>query len=168
VLAPGLALGCGLFCAGLYRFRLPRLAVALGLLAVLAGVPGDYLRGWVIEQTSPAFFRRVEALRSVPEPLLAFEPAFAVYANKTLTFHFYVADTRNLGLLGRNLDAATFRRSPDPEQLCFVRARRECFLLPGEPDVSGYAFSPAFQRRELRDLRAGSVGLDRRSASGGA
>jgi hypothetical protein len=153
-LAPGLALGCGLFCAGFARFHLSRVVVVLGVLALLVGIPRDFLRGWVIEETTPAFFTRVEALRSAPEPLLTFEPTFAVYADKTVTFYYYAADSRGPSVLRQNPDMATFsdllsrsnsvllERSPGvpnfslyPENRSYLAAHFRLFFSDGDDDI---------------------------------
>jgi hypothetical protein len=82
--------------------------VVLG--AALAGTSVPALAESFLAPGSPAVLRAVAALEESPEPVLSFEPIYALHAKKTLTVHRFVADTRTLRIVRKPLDDAEFLR----------------------------------------------------------
>lgn len=57
----------------------------------------------LIDNKSENFFTTINYLRRAPDPLFTFEPIYALYANKNITFFNHVSDMRSLGVTGGNL-----------------------------------------------------------------
>lgn len=54
----------------------------------------NFLKFNWIDNKNPRFFAAVDKIKNMPEPILAYEPLYALYADKNLTFYYNVADAR--------------------------------------------------------------------------
>jgi len=119
ILAPTLAIASGLTIATLSRFSL-NVAVLLLLICGIYVTSYQNLKYQLIEKRTPEFFRAVEVLKGLPEPLFAFEPVYGLYAGKNLTFHYYVADMRYFRVMGNNLTDSDYRQILDRSRTVLI------------------------------------------------
>lgn len=106
---PALALSAAVLL-GVAAERLPRAgrlaAPALAAASLVLGVVALW-EPWT--RTTPSELAAIRTLERAPEPLLSFEPIYALYARRELTFHRHVADMRSFRVSGLPaLDDATF------------------------------------------------------------
>lgn len=66
------------------------------------------LKYQLIEKTTPEFFTAVNIIKNMSGTLFTFEPIYGLYAEKDLTFHYYVADMRYFRVMGTNLNNQTY------------------------------------------------------------
>ena len=119
ILAPTLAITSGLAIAAFSRLNL-NFAVLLLVIFGIYTTSYQNLKYQLIEKKTPEFFRAVEVLRKLPEPLFAFEPVYGLYTGKNLTFHYYVADMRYFRVTGKNLTDLEYRQILDRSRTVLV------------------------------------------------
>lgn len=89
-----------------YIFKLKIIFGYIALVLIMISIyfgPLKILNDNLIKIQTPSFFASVSELKKVPEPIFSFEPIYAMYANKNLTFYRDVSDMRHLKVLGTNL-----------------------------------------------------------------
>ena len=102
-LAVGFSISAGVFMS--YLAKSPSARVMVGLFVIFAIYTSSYqyLKHDLIIRKTPEFFELVKELGGTSETLFAFEPLYALYAGKELTFHYYVANMRYFRVLNQNL-----------------------------------------------------------------
>lgn len=106
---PGLAASAALVVDRLRGASVGRSRLAgAGLLAVSFLVPGRQVLATAFRGETEEVLKTIEVLSRCPEPLLAYEPIYALHARRLLTYHYHVADVRFLRADRRNLDSAVF------------------------------------------------------------
>lgn len=132
-------------------------AAAVGLTGATVLASGLALKE-PLTRTTPHLFRVVEALRSVPEPLLCLEPIYAHWAEREMTFHYNVTDLRYAGKRKDEvLDGAAFLDLVARSRSILVDPNLVWFLTPERTALLVRDFVPVY-----RDAR--NVVLVRRSA----
>lgn len=119
ILAPTLAITSGLAVAAFSRLNL-NFAVLLLVIFGIYTTSYQNLKYQLIEKRTPEFFRAVEVLKELPEPLFAFEPAYGLYAGKNLTFHYYTADMRYFRVTGKNLTDSEYKQILDRSRTVLI------------------------------------------------
>ncbi len=119
ILAPTLAIASGLAVATLSKLNI-NFAVLLLLIFGIYTTSYQNLKYQLIEKKTPEFFRAVEVLKELPEPLFTFEPIYGLYAGKNLTFHYYTADMRYFRVTGKNLTDLEYRQILDRSRTVLI------------------------------------------------
>lgn len=109
ILSVGLAVAGGV---ALEKLRYLGLGAAslIFLFAGLYSTSYENLKYQLVDKQTPEFFRAVKILQKYPGPLFAFEPIYALYAGRDLTFHYHAADMRYFRVMGTNLDDREYQR----------------------------------------------------------
>lgn len=124
--------------------RLRRAAVGGLLVVALAGTSLPPFLATVFAPPSIRFFRTVEVLRRSPEPLLAYEPIYALYAGRRLTPHYHVADMRFFRVARLNLEEDVFNRLLSQSGTVLVEPFFASLLTPARRRALDERFEPVF------------------------
>ncbi|MDP3994626.1 MAG: hypothetical protein Q8P91_02255 [bacterium] len=119
ILAPTLAITSGLAIAAFSRLNI-NFAVLLLVIFGIYTTSYQNLKYQLIEKKTPEFFRAVEVLKGLPEPLFTFEPVYGLYADKNLTFHYYASDMRYFRVTGKNLTDLEYRQILDKSKTVLI------------------------------------------------
>lgn len=84
---------------------------------------------------TPQFFSAVAVLNNMPEPIFSNSPIYALYAQKKLTYHKYVADMRYFIALHDNLTPQEYENIIMQSNTVLLDPYTQAFL---EPEVLGY------------------------------
>lgn len=103
ILGFGLSISAGIFFGMLIKKRIYKILCLFIVIILLFKTNFDYLKFNIIDNKNSDFFSAVEILKNSPDPLFTLEPIYAMYANKNLTFHYFVADMRSRRVLNKNL-----------------------------------------------------------------
>jgi len=104
IAAAGIALG------NWGRNRVVRVGLAGLLLLAIYKQAGQHLRFNLVENSSPDFFAASEVLKTVSDPLLSFEPIYAVYAERELVKHYFMVDPRYFAVMGTGYEQSVMMR----------------------------------------------------------
>lgn len=88
--------------------------------------------------------RVIDVLRRSPEPILSYEPIYALHAGRRLTFHRHVADMRSLVFVRPNVSEAEFARLLRESGTVLVEPRFASLLTAGRRRALDAAFEPVF------------------------
>lgn len=124
--------------------RVRRAAAGGVLLLALAGTSLPPFLATVFAAPSVRFFRTVAVLWRSPEPLLAYEPIYALYAGRRLTSHYHVADVRFFRVARSNLDEAVFGRLLSESGTVLVEPFFASLLTPARRRALDERFHPVF------------------------
>lgn len=102
ILAIGLSISCGILVSYIGKTTTIRTISALVILFIIYNTSYSYLKTQLIDRKTPDFFSIVNRLKDAPGPIFTFEPIYALYAKKDLTFHYYVADMRYFRVTNSN------------------------------------------------------------------
>lgn len=108
ILAVGLAITSGFLMKRLGKTNL--LIIVINYVVIFSIFNSSYyhLKTYLIDTTTPDFFQIVNILKKTPESIFTFEPIYAIYAKKDLTFHYNVADMRYFPVIGKDLDDLSY------------------------------------------------------------
>jgi hypothetical protein len=121
-----------------------RTAVASLLAVALAATSLPPFLATVFAPSSADFFRTVETLRRSPEPLLAYEPIYALYARRRLTSHYHVSDMRFFRVARSNLEEGLFDRLLAASGTVLVEPYFASLLTPARRRALDARFAPVF------------------------
>ncbi len=122
-----------------------RRAVVAGLLVLALAVTSlPPFLATVSTPPSTSFFRVVDVLRRSPEPLLSFEPIYALYAGRRLTSHYHVADLRFFRVARLNMDEDVFNRLLSRSGTVLVEPFFASLLTPARRRALDALFEPVF------------------------
>lgn len=127
ILTAGLTISSAVFIAYFNKSFIKKLVLTLIIISFIYISSYSNLKFHLIENRTPNFFKVVEVLKNAPEPLFSFEPIYALYSGKELTFHYHVADMRSL---------AVFKKSLTEEEYFDILKRSNTVLL--EPFIKSY------------------------------
>lgn len=116
----GICLAIGVSLNSLRLRAWARATFLLFYLLLAYVVSGNHLRYNLIEAQSPDFFYTVAMLERLPGPLLTLEPIYAVFAQKTITPFYMMADPRYYDVANRTI--------PDSLQFALI-AQSQTILL---------------------------------------
>lgn len=102
-LSIGFSISSGILIAQLSRSFLTSFITSILIITITFLSSYNHLKFHLIETATPQFFQVVDQLKDTPEPLFTFEPIYALYAKKDLTFHYFAADMRYFRILNQNL-----------------------------------------------------------------
>lgn len=127
VMAVTLTISTGLLLGVIFNYS-KYLAIPATFFVVAAVLMASFsqLNFTLIQDRNRSFFETVGVLKSAPEPVLANEPIYALYANKNLTFHYDVADMRHFQSQDETL--------PEEKYLDLIKNSQSILL---EPFLSG-------------------------------
>lgn len=108
ILAVGLAITSGFLIKLLSKTYLSKIIISCIVLFSIFSSSYYHLKTHLIDTTTPDFYQIINVLKTTPQPLFTFEPIYGLYANKELTYHYYVADMRYFRVMGTNLDKAQY------------------------------------------------------------
>lgn len=108
ILAVGLAITSGFLIKLLGKDTLITMIISCIVIASIFSSSYFYLKTYLIDTTTPDFFQIVNILKNAPGPIFTYEPIYAIYAKKDLTFHYNVADMRYFPVTGKNLDDLSY------------------------------------------------------------
>ncbi len=128
--------------AGTMRAR--RLFVGGVLAAAIAATSLVPFVRTALPPESASFFRAVAALRQGPEPLLAYDPIYALYARKRLTMHYHVVDAQFFRPVGRNVDPDVFARLLAESGTVLIEPYFASLLTPERRHAVEERFRPVF------------------------
>lgn len=103
ILSSGLTISAAILISFFNRNFLSRVTLTLIIISLIYVSSFSNLKYHLIDNKTPQFFKAVEVLKTAPSPLFSFEPIYALYAKKDLTFHYHVADMRSLAVLNKSL-----------------------------------------------------------------
>ncbi len=108
ILAVGLAITSGFLMKRLGKTNL--LTIIINYIVIFSIFSSSYyhLKTYLFDTTTPDFFQIINLLKDTPEPIFTFEPVYALYAKKDLTFHYNVADMRYFPVIGKDLDDLSY------------------------------------------------------------
>lgn len=67
------------------------------------------LKPYLIDSSSPDFFRIIDILKSAPQPLFTLNPTFALYSGTDITYHYDAADMKHRFILYQDLTENEYR-----------------------------------------------------------
>jgi hypothetical protein len=124
--------------------RLRRAILGSLLVVALAATSLPPFLATVFAPPSIRFFRTVAVLGRSPEPLLAYEPIYALYARRRLTSHYNVADMRFFRVARLNLDEEVFNRLLSGSGTVLVEPFFASLLTPARRRALDERFEPVF------------------------
>jgi len=124
--------------------RLRRAIAGCLLVLALSGTSLPPFLATVFAPRSIRFFRTVDVLQRSPEPLLAYEPIYALYAGRRLTSHYHVADVRFFRVARLNLDEDVFNRLLSGSGTVLVEPFFASLLTPARRRALDERFEPVF------------------------
>ena len=108
ILAVGLSITSGFLIKFLGKTIFLRLIISFIIIITIFSSSYSYLKTYLIDVTTPDFFKIVNVLKNTNEPMFTFEPIYAIYAKKDLTFHYNAADMRYFPVTGKTLDDLSY------------------------------------------------------------
>ena len=145
VFLPGLA-----GCASLLMQRIGSgdrwraLVASLAFLGGTAAISGPGVATGLFRGPTDGILRVIDVLRRSPEPILSYEPIYALHAGRRLTFHRHVADMRSLVFVRPNVSEAEFARLLRESGTVLVEPRFASLLTAGRRRALDAAFEPVF------------------------
>jgi len=108
ILAVGLSITSGFLVKTLSKNVFLTIVISYLMLTSIFSSSYFYLKTYLIDITTPDFFKVVNILKNTAEPIFTFEPIYAIYAKKDLTFHYNMADMRYFPVTGKTLDDLSY------------------------------------------------------------
>lgn len=109
IFAVGLSISSGFLLSVIQPGNL-RIVAAILIVLVLYLTSFNYLKYHLIDKQNPVFFQITKLLKNDQEPIFTFQPIYALYADKNLTFHYNAADMRYFRVIGKNLEEENYLR----------------------------------------------------------
>jgi len=100
ILGLPLALTAGFAIDYLLTYHVFKLLGFVLVIVVILRSSGEYMYYHLFQASSPSFYATTDTLSNLPEPVFTFEPIYALYAKKSITYHYKVADPRTFRILG--------------------------------------------------------------------
>jgi len=94
------ALSAGFFLDYLIRHHVSTIPIVVSVISIIYYSSGSHMYYHLVQAKSPTFYSTIDRLSRAPEPVFTFEPIYALYAKKSITYHYYVADPRSFRVLG--------------------------------------------------------------------
>ncbi len=108
IFAVGFAISAGILIGSFEKSIITTTLISVLIFYFLYNTTFQYLKYHLIEKTTPAFFETVKQLQSLPEPIFTYEPVYALYAKKKLTYYYFTADMRYFRVEGKNLSGSEY------------------------------------------------------------